>query len=45
MKHRAANLIYSDSLTMFGKDRRMETLVAVNSALKELYILKNISDV
>ena len=45
VKHRAANLTYSDALTKFGKDPHMETLVAVRRALilKELYVLRNIS--
>ena len=44
VKHRTVNLTYSDALTKFGKDPRMETLVAVRTALKELYVLKNITD-
>ena len=40
VKHRAANLTYSDALTKFGKDPRMETLATVRGSLKELYVLK-----
>ena len=39
IKHRAANLTYSESLTKFGQFPSMDTLPA---ALKELYVLKRI---
>ena len=39
------NLMYSDALTKFGKDPRMETLVAVRRTFKELYVMKSITDV
>ena len=42
IKHRAANLTYSESLTKFGKFPSMDTLPAVRAALKELYVLKRI---
>jgi hypothetical protein len=45
IKHRAVNLTYKDALSKFGEDPRMDTLVGVRAALKELYVLKHISDV
>ena len=42
IKHRAANLTYSESLTKFGQFPSMDTLPAVRAALKELYVLKRI---
>ena len=42
VKHRSRNLTYSAALRAFGALPRMETLVGVRSALKELYALKNI---
>ena len=45
IKHRSTNLSYRLALKVFGKSPSMETLVAVRSSLKELYVLKNICDV
>ena len=42
IKHIAANLTYSESLTKFGQFTSMDTLPAVRAALKELYVLKRI---
>ena len=42
IKHRAANLTYSESLTKFGQFPSMDILPAVRAALKELYVLKRI---
>ena len=43
VKHRAANLTYRSTLTRFGHNPSMETMVSVRAALKELYVLKNIN--
>ena len=40
VKHRAANLTYRSTLTRFGHNPSMETMVSVRAALKELYVLK-----
>ena len=42
VKHRSRNLSYRTALKNFGSDPKMETLVALRGALKELYPLKNI---
>ena len=42
IKHRAANLTYSESLSKFGQFPSMDTLPAVRAALKEQYVLKRI---
>ena len=43
VKHRAANLTYRSTLTRFGHNPSMETIVSVRAALKELYVLKHIN--
>ena len=44
VEHRAATLTNSDVLTKYGKNPRMETLVAVRGALiKELNAVKNVT--
>ena len=45
VKHRSRNLTYSRVLQLqaLGASPKMETLVGVRSALKELYALKNIN--
>ena len=40
VKHRAANLTYRSTLTRFGLNPSLETIVYVRAALKELYVLK-----
>ena len=42
VKHRSRNLDHRTALKNFGSDPKMETLVALRGALKELYALKNI---
>ena len=44
VKHRSRNLTYSRALQAFGASPKMETLVGVRSALKELYAIKNINN-
>ena len=42
VKHRAANLTYRCTLTIFGHNPYMETMVSFIAALKELCVLKHI---
>ena len=45
VKHRAASLTYRSTLTRFGHNPSMETMLSVRAALKELYVLEHIIDV